>query len=161
MLETLGLFYCFQMISLEGFWNHFIIISKFFFKIFVVFTLWHWRTMLIIAGYKSGSVRMASKKFRWNAIAVAWLSWTESVSVWTLARTYSSSSPLNSQSWENTFRSHGMHAIKRLSLSKWPTTATTSTIPNAQWLKRGWLFLIFQNIFLMIISLKMAHYIIH
>ena len=90
---------------------------------------------------------MASKKFRWNAIAVAWLSWTESVSVWTLARTYSSSSPLNSQSWENTFRSHGMHAIKRLSLSKWPTTATTSTIPNAHWLERGWLFLTFQNIF--------------
>ena len=100
---------------------------------------------------------MASKKFRWNAIAVAWLSWTESVSVWTLARTYSSSSPLNSQSWENTFRSHGMHAIKRLSLSKWPTTATTSTIPNAQWLERGWLFLIFKT-FLMTISLKMAHY---
>ena len=40
-----------------------------------------------------------------------------------------------------------MHAIKRLSLSKWPTTATTSTIPNAQWLERGWLFLTFQNIF--------------
>ena len=40
-----------------------------------------------------------------------------------------------------------MHAIKRLSLSKWPTTATTGTIPNAQWLERGWLFFIFQNIF--------------